>query len=124
MNRQGLDASFVVGRAVNESMGKIKYEDSLGYIVSDRSVNYSKSYEDSFHPREKFLQCLAELTGKFIYQYRAFELLVTLDLDIYKAVRRLIVPAEFAFSKLHKVLQDVFSCKNYHLYDFAVFDGK
>lgn len=124
VNHQGLDAAFTVGRTVNESAGKIKYEDTLGRLVSDRIVNYSGSNDDGFIPREKTLVMLTELTGKPLYQYRAFELLVTLDLDIYKTERRLIVPADLAFSKLHKVLQDVFRWKNYHLYDFAVFHGK
>lgn len=67
---------------------------------------------------------LAELTGKPAYKYRAFELLVTLDLEIYKAIRRLIVPADISFQNLHEVLQSVFDWKGYHLYDFSVFDGK
>lgn len=124
VNHQGLDAAFTVGRTVNESAGKIKYEDTLGRLVSDRIVNYSGSHDDGFIPREKILAMLTELTGKPLYQYRAFELLVTLDLDIYKATRRLIVPADLAFSQLHKVLQDAFHWHNHHLYDFAVFDGK
>lgn len=124
VNRQGLDAAFTVGRTVNESAGKIKYEDTLGYLVSDRIVNCSGSYDGSFIPREKMLARLAELTGKPLYQYRAFELLVTLDLDICKATRRLIVPANLPFSKLHMVLQSAFHWENQHLYDFAVFDGK
>ncbi|NLM26780.1 MAG: plasmid pRiA4b ORF-3 family protein [Clostridiaceae bacterium] len=57
------------------------------------------------------------------YKYRAFELLVTLDLEIYKAVRRIIVPANLEFARLHKVLQSVFDWWNYHLYDFTIFDG-
>lgn len=68
------------------------------------------------------IKALSELTGKSTYKYRAFELLVTLDLEIYKATRRLIVPADTEFQMLHAVLQDVFDWKNYHLYDFAVFD--
>ena len=43
-------------------------------------------------------------------------------MDIYKATRRLIVPADISFQKFHHVLQEVFSWKNYHLYDFAVLD--
>jgi len=37
-----------------------------------------------------------------IYKYLAFELLVTLDLEVYKAVRRIIVPADLKFGGLHK----------------------
>lgn len=43
------------------------------------------------------IDALCEVTGKQAYRYRAFELLVTLDLDIYKAVRKIIVPADIQF---------------------------
>lgn len=122
VNHQGLEASFVVGRAVNESRGNIKFEDTLGGTVSRRPVGYSSSREDGFIPTEEMIKALTELTNKPAYKYRAFELLVTLDLETYKATRRLIVPDDIPFQKLHKVLQQVFDWKNHHLYDFAVFD--
>ena len=70
------------------------------------------------------INALTELTGIQAYHYRAFELLVTLDLEIYKATRRLIVPADIAFADLHKLLQRVFNWKNYHLHDFTVYDDE
>jgi len=124
VNRQGLDAAFVVGRAENESRGQLKFDDTMGYLASRHSVNYSNNRDDSFVPTEEMVKALTELTGKPAYKYRAFELLVTLDLEIYKATRRLIVPADIEFAKLHKVLQRVFDWKNCHLHDFTVFDGK
>lgn len=122
VSRLGPIAAFTVGRAVNESQGRLKYEDTLGRTVSKQPVNYSKNYEDLFIPAQKMTSALSDLTGKLAYQYRAFELLVTLDLEIYKAVRRLLVPANIEFQELHNVLQHIFGWKNYHLYDFAVFD--
>jgi hypothetical protein len=79
---------------------------------------------DYFEPAEELKKALAELTGKPVYRYRAFELLVTLDLEIYKATRRLIVAADIEFSYLHKVLQSVFRWDNCHLHDFKVLDVK
>jgi hypothetical protein len=70
------------------------------------------------------IKALTTLTGKPAYKYRAFELLVTLDLEIYKATRRLIVPADIQFTLLHKLLQRVFKWENYHLHDFSVLDSK
>lgn len=124
VNRQGLDAAFVVGRAVNESEGRLKFEDTMGHIVSRRPVNYSSTPDDAFIPAEEMHKVLSEFTGKPAYNYRAFELLVTLDLEIYKAERRLIVPADIELLQLHATLQKVFRWKNYHLYDFVVFDKK
>ncbi len=122
INRQGLDAAYVVGRYVNKSGGKIQYNDTFGRTISNNPVNYSK--DDSYIPREKMLEMMSSLAGKPVYKYRAFELSVTLDLDVYKAVRRLMVPADIEFTQLHGVLQDVFSWKRCHLYDFAVFNEK
>ena len=124
VNHHGLNAALIVGRMVNESRGAVKYNNTWGHIVSRRPVNYSNTYEDSYVPAEKMTKALAELTGKPAYKYRAFELRVTLDLEIYKAVRRLIVPADIEFVDLHKSLQRVFQWKNYHLHDFTVFGNK
>ena len=123
VNRQGLDASFVVGRTVNESRGRIKFEDTLGSVVSKNLINCTGNAE-AFIPKDKMIKSLIELTEKPAYRYRAFELLVTLDLEIYKAVRRMIVPAGITFQRLHRVLQRSFSWQDYHLYDFAVYDEK
>lgn len=68
------------------------------------------------------IKALSELTGKPAYKYRAFELLVTLDLEVYKATRRIIVPADLEFTRLHKVLQSALNWEDYHLYDFTIFD--
>lgn len=87
VNRQGLDAAFVVGRRVIDSNNKIKFNDALGGVISDNIVNIGKSDSDAFYPRQKMLDMLAGLTKKPIYKYRAFELCITLDLDIYKAIR-------------------------------------
>jgi hypothetical protein len=66
---------------------------------------------------------LSELTGKPVYKYSALELLVTLDLEVYKAMRRIIVPADIEFARLHKVLQSVFDWKDSHIYDFTILNG-
>ena len=124
VNRQGLEAVFTVGRAISDSKGSIKYDDTLGHIVSRGPVNYSINHADGYIPAEKMIKALSELTGIQAYQYKAFELFVTLDLDIYAATRRLIVPADIAFADLHKLLQHVFKWKNYHLHDFTVFDDE
>lgn len=124
INRQGLEAAFHIGRVVNESGGELKYEDTLGQVVSRRLVNYSASPDESYVPAEAMVKALSELTSKQAYKYRAFEILVTLDLEIYKATRRLIVPADMDFRELHAVLQTVFDWEDCHLYDFTIFGDK
>lgn len=122
VNRKGLDAALIVGKEVNESEGKLKFDDTLGRVVSRSFVNSSGNHADAFIPAEKMKKALTALTGMPAYKYRAYELLVTLNLDVYQATRRLIVPADLEFTRLHKVLQSVYCWKNYHLYDFAVLD--
>ena len=124
MNSRGLDSARVIGNKVNKSQDKMKYNDTLGRLVSTLIVNYSNNSNDSYIPEEKMKTALIELTGKPLYKYPAFELLVTLDLCVYKATRRLIVPSDMLFSDFHKLLQKVFDWKNYHMYEFIILDSK
>jgi len=124
LNSAALHSAFTAGRIINDSEGIIKYDDTMGQIVSRDPVNYSKNFADGFVPAEEMIKALAELTGKPIYKYRAFEIAVSLDLDIYTAMRRLIVPADITFFRLHELLQRVFGWRNCHLHDFNVLDEK
>ncbi len=124
VNHQGLEAAFVVGNEVIENSCEINYDDTLGRLVSDRLVNYSNSQTDGFVPLEKMIDMLTKLTGKPAYKYRAYEIRVTLDLGIYKAIRRLIIPADLELIRLHKVLQEAYGWRGSHLYDFTVFEKR
>jgi hypothetical protein len=118
VTKAGLECSFYVGREYN-GIAKM-FSDTVGAFANYRYVNYSGKTNDGFVPYRAMINALTELTGKQAYKYRAFELLVTLDLEVYKAVRRIIVPADLEFERLHKVLQSVFSWENYHLYGFTI----
>jgi hypothetical protein len=120
VNKAGTECAFSVGRKYN-GVAKM-FNDTVGASTNHHPVGYSNSYDDGFEPRTAMFSALAELTGKSIYKYRAFELLVTLDLEVYQATRRLIVPADIELAKLHEILQEVFHWKNCHLHDFTVFD--
>lgn len=121
VTKAGLDCSFYVAREYN-GLSKI-FNDTAGFSANYRYVNYSGNREDGFVPYRAMMNALTELTGMQAYKYRAFELLVTLDLKVYKAVRRIIVPASIELTRFHEVLQSVFDWNNCHLYDFTVFDG-
>lgn len=122
VTKAGLECSFYVGREYN-GIAKM-FSDTVGASANYRPVNYSGNTSEGFVPYQAMINALSEITGKKAYKYRAFELLVTLDLEVYKAVRRIIVPADIEFARLHKVLQSLFSWQNYHLYDFTIFGGK
>lgn len=119
VTKAGLECAFYVGREYNgiEKM----FSDTVGVTVNRNLVNYSGNSSEGFYPYQAMINALSKLTGKQAYKYRAFELMVTLDLDVYMAVRRIIVPADLEFARLHKVLQSVFGWENNHLYDFAIF---
>ena len=121
VTKAGLECSFCVGREYN-GIAKM-FSDTVGASANYRHVNYSGNTNDGFVPYRAMINALTELTGKQAYKYLAFELLVTLDLEVYKAVRRIIVPADLEFERLHKVLQSVFDWQTYHIYDFTIFDG-
>lgn len=120
VTKAGEDCAFYVGREyrVVENI----FDDTVGTPANYRIVNYSKNRDEAFCPYEAMISALSKLTGKQAYKYRAFELMVTLDLHIYKATRRIIVPADMEFKHLHEVLQSVFDWENYHLYDFTISD--
>lgn len=120
VSRAGLDCAFFVG---NEYNGIAKmYKDTVGVPVNYGIVNVSGNGDEAFYPYQAMIHALSELTGMRPYDYRAFELLVSLDLDVYKAERRIIVPSNIELSKLHRILQSVFDWKNYHLYQFDILD--
>ena len=122
VTKAGLECAFHVGREYN-GIAKI-YCDTLGASSNYRIVGYSGNTNDGFFPYEAMVDALTELTGMQAYKCRAFELMVSLDLEVYKAERRIIVPANMEFAQFHRVLQYVFNWKNYHLYDFTIIDEK
>lgn len=116
VNKSGLSAALTIANAYDDKT----YVDTIGRIVSRHPVGYSGSWDKMTIPSEDFVDALAERFGMPAYKHRAFELLVTLDLEAYKATRRLIVPADLSFAQLHDVLQKVFDWRNCHLYAFDV----
>ncbi len=121
VTKAGLDCAFFVGHEYNGIANM--FSDTVGTSANNRLVNYSGKGSDGHFPYRAMINALSELTGRQAYKYRAFELLVTLDVGVYKVARRLIVPADLGFASLHKVLQSVFGWKSYHLYDFTIFGG-
>src|SRR5699024_3758275 len=96
------------------------FNDTIGTFINKRPVNYSKSFNDAFYPYKEMVLALSELSGKPAYKYRASELLFTLALDVYKAIRRLIVPPDIDYFRLLDISQSVFDWDYYHLYDFTI----
>ena len=100
------------------------YCDTVGVSANHGLVNYSKNKDSSQTPYKVMGREFAKLTGQPINKSRVFEILVSLDLELYKAERRILVPADMKFSVLHEVLQRIFDWASYHLYDFTVLDER
>jgi len=122
VSKAGIECAYYIGHEYN-GVAKM-FSDTVGAPINYGIVNVSGNGNDAFVPYEVMINALSKLTGQHAYQYRAFELLITLDLDVYKAERRIIVPANMEFSRLHKVLQAVFGWRKRHLYDFTILDEK
>ncbi|MDD5603310.1 MAG: plasmid pRiA4b ORF-3 family protein [Eubacteriales bacterium] len=122
VNKAGTECAFHIGY-IYSGAEKI-FSDTIGAAVNSFPVGYTNSRDDGFVPYKKMFDALAALTGKPVYKYRAFELLVTLDLEIYQATRRIIVPANIELPQLHSVLQRVFHWEDRHLHDWKAYEGR
>jgi hypothetical protein len=122
VSRAGMESAFYVGNKYNgiDSM----YDDTIGISANYQLVHNGGVKSPYFLPYEKMFDLLSDSTGEKIYQYRAFELMVTLDLEIYQATRRIIVPANLTFFDFHQVLQHIFDWDDCHLYEFTILDQK
>lgn len=118
VTKSGMACAFHVDDEYN-GIAKM-FCDTVGASTNYRYVNYSANSHEGFLPYEAMIDKLFELTGKRAFKYDAFELLITLDLEVYKATRRIIVPADIEFTQLHKVLQYVFDWDDSHLHDFTI----
>ena len=85
------------------------------YMVGDGQGGY-------IYPNEEMYQELSTLLGKKIFRCKAVVIKVTLELEDYNIWRKLIVPLNISFSKLHQILQTSFNWRDYHLHDFYIYD--
>jgi len=115
--------SYYISRAY-PNVNKKEFTDDFAANFNYRSVVSPQNPKESIIPKERMFAALSEDMGLPAYRYRAFEILVTLDLIEYKAVRRLIVPARLPMWRLHYLLQEIYGWKNSHLHGWSVYDGQ
>ncbi|VDN48366.1 conserved protein of unknown function [Petrocella atlantisensis] len=120
VTKAGLECSFHIGREYN-GIDKM-YSDVIGVASNYRIVNYSNNKGEGFYTYKAMIKAMEDLTGLQPYKSRAFELRITLDLEVYTAERKILVPANLSFTNMHKVIQKLFDWSNYHLYNFTVFN--
>lgn len=112
---------------LNKAVELVKYlADSLEYEkfsqpIMNRRLN-SELISDSdagyLYPNEKMFSELKSIYGKDLFQCRAADFMIKLNLDRAVAWRRVVVPLHYTFLQLHKVIQETFGWHDYHMYQF------
>lgn len=85
------------------------------YLVGDRNGSY-------MYPNKEMYQDLETFSGEAIFGCKAAIIKITLELEKQEVWRRLVVPVNISFPKLHEVIQYAFGWKNYHLHQFFIYD--
>lgn len=121
--------------AMNQVAQMLSYFDtdefSGNLIQTDISLHFgggiTKIDGDYKEPKEVLLEAMAQFTqGKndeavrSVIRVSAYQFLITLNLESHEVWRRVIVPADITFRKLHYVIQDAFGWLSYHLYEFDI----
>ncbi|WP_335871116.1 plasmid pRiA4b ORF-3 family protein [Bacillus sp. 2205SS5-2] len=73
------------------------------------------------YPNEELYKQLEVWVGQAIFQSEAVELKITLELENFSVWRRITVPVNFTFEKLHHVVQAAFGWENCHLHEFNLY---
>lgn len=116
--KAAFDCAVFIGYKYNGY--KNVFTDIVGAGINYRLVNYSKNSDDAFYPYERMKMELSMLTNLPIYDYKAYEIIVSLDLQEYRVTRKIIVPSNLKFSELHTVLQKAFQWHFSHSYEFRI----
>src|SRR5690606_10627627 len=87
------------------------FQAALGMKVSRYLVG--ERHHDFFYPHEQLYQDLEEHFGGPIFYGQAVQLRVTLLLERFTVWRKLVVPVNISFPRLHQAIQVVFGWQNY-----------
>jgi hypothetical protein len=102
----------------NESV----FQSGLSIRASRYLMGYGKN--EYIDPHEEMFNDLEAFSEQPIFRCKAAELKVTLALENHNVWRRLMVPLNMTFSKLHEVLQEAFGWKEYHLHEFYIYENE
>ena len=94
-------------------------------IINELPIDTSKDSQAAvYFPNDRMLEYLQKRYQMKPICRPAFELETSLDLWDCESCRTLLVPAEYTFADLHRVLQAAYEWKDYHLYEFRVGDER
>jgi Plasmid pRiA4b ORF-3-like protein len=95
------------------------FQEELSQWVS--SMMYGDGKNSYVHPNEELYKDLEKLSGGPIFSTEAVELKVTLELMDHSVWRRLRVPTNTTFYRIHRLLQAAFGWMDTHLHDFMIY---
>lgn len=95
-------------------------QSTLSIRISDISIYKSTKYYVS--PNKEMYKDLESFAAEHIFSCKAAIIKVTLDLENHEVWRRLVIPVNITFDKLHQILQIAFNWKDYHLHEFFIYD--
>jgi hypothetical protein len=98
------------------------YQSSLGTRASRFFVGNGKN--DYIKPNEELYKDLKALYREPIFSCKAAVVKITLDLENHNVWRRIVVPIDMTFKKFHNVIQRAFNWKDYHLYEFYIYENE
>ena len=123
MNQLVRDLSFYADKLTLNTYNQIQF--NLQYM--DYPFTIGKDYKTAkdllpnYFAKLESGETLAE--EKTVISQTAFQFMIRLEMEDFDVWRRIIVPANINFKKLHFILQDCFNWLSYHLYDFKIFDN-
>ncbi len=112
------DSTHFLGDSIDKNS---IYQPEIAKAVSSIGVD-RKEIRDA-NPNEDFYEKLQAIYGDTIFDTRAVELFVSLDLEKTQITRRLLVHPDISFFKLHLLLQAAYGWLGYHLHSFYVYPG-
>lgn len=96
------------------------FNTSLSIRVSRILVGNGKNAY--IRPHEEMYKALEEFAGEPIFRTKAVQLKVTMKLEKHHVWRRIVVPVNRTFNKLHDILQAAFGWQDSHLHEFYIYD--
>lgn len=97
--------------------GSSVYKTSLSLKASQYLLGEKYS-----HPNEEMYKDLEVFAKDNIFNCKAVEIKITLDLEKHEVWRKIVIPVNYTFAKLHKIIQIAFDWQDYHLHKYYIYD--
>ncbi|MCC3145347.1 plasmid pRiA4b ORF-3 family protein [Halanaerobium sp. Z-7514] len=116
MNHSCKEAQFFHDEYIQDK----KVQSYISRKLSHRIVT-EKDSDDYYTPGERLNEKLEEYYGESPVKINGAVIKVDLELGEYSAWRKVIVPLNYYFYDLHKVIQNLYNWMDYHLHEFFVY---